>query len=144
MNDLYQKIEQLCQLKNINITAMCREAGVSRGNITDLKKGRSKTLSAMSLSKIANYFGVSIDYLLGCEPAPSILEFAAEGTGLHAAAGLLLRERERRAGIVRKKPAPEKKGGLEEFEAIFTALTPENQAKLLELARLFLTAQKSK
>ena len=38
-----------------------------------------------TLRRIADYFGVSIDYLLGHEQAPSILEFVSEGNGLHAA-----------------------------------------------------------
>ena len=44
---------------------MCRESGVPRSALSDYKAGRIKSLSADKLSKIANYFGVSIDYLLG-------------------------------------------------------------------------------
>lgn len=36
-----------------------------RSDLSDYKAGRIKSLSADKLSKIANYFGVSIDYLLG-------------------------------------------------------------------------------
>ncbi len=64
MAKLYETILELCQINEINITAMCRETGVSRASITDLKKGRSQTLSAESLSKIAKYFHVSIEFLL--------------------------------------------------------------------------------
>ena len=45
LSDLYQKIEKLCKQKNINVTTLCRESGVSRGNITDLKKGRHRFYS---------------------------------------------------------------------------------------------------
>lgn len=148
MSDLYQKIEKLCKQKNVNVTEMCRESGVSRGNMTDLKKGRSKTLSSMSLSKIANYFGISIDYLLGYETPPSILEFVAEGNGLHSATQLLMKQREPHlafgSGGAEKKPAPKKGSGLAECQLIYDSLSPENQAKLLELARLFLDAQRNK
>ena len=144
MDNLYEKIEQLCRRKNVNITTMCKEAGVSRGNLTDLKKGRSKTLSAMTLSKLANYFGVTIDYLMGYEATPSILVFAAEGNRLHAASQLLVHQREQQAGADKKKPAPKSGGGLAECELIYNSLSPDNQAKLLELARLFLDAQRNK
>lgn len=39
---------------------MCRESGVPRGNLTDLKKGRQGGLSYNNLEKIANYFDVPI------------------------------------------------------------------------------------
>lgn len=67
MSDLYSKIESLCHEKGITITTMCRECGASRGSLTDLKQGRKKRLNADTLSKIAAYFGVSVDYLLGNE-----------------------------------------------------------------------------
>jgi hypothetical protein len=65
MAELYQTIAQLCADKGINITELCRQSGASRGSLSDLKKGRKQSLSADTLSKIAAYFGVSVDYLLG-------------------------------------------------------------------------------
>ena len=67
MSDLYKRIEELCKQNNTNITAMCKESGASRASLTDLKVGRNKRLSSDTLSKIANYFGVSVDYLIGNE-----------------------------------------------------------------------------
>lgn len=64
MGSLYERIEQLCARNGINVTTMCREAGVSRGNLTDLKMGRQTGLSAKNTAKIASYFNVSVDYLL--------------------------------------------------------------------------------
>lgn len=65
MSELYKRIENLCAQKNITVTAMCRESGASRASLSDLKVGRKQSLSADTLSKIASFFGVSIDYLLG-------------------------------------------------------------------------------
>lgn len=67
MSDLYERIESLCKELNTNITQMCRESGASRASLTDLKMGRKQTLSTSTLYKIAEYFGVSIDFLLGTE-----------------------------------------------------------------------------
>ena len=64
LNDLYIRIEALCQACQMNITAMCRETGVSRASLTDLKMGRTQNLSADTLRKIAAFFGVSVDYFL--------------------------------------------------------------------------------
>ena len=67
MSELYNRIESLCKKRNINVTVMCKETGASRGSLTDLKAGRKKKLSTDTLSKIAEYFGVSVDYLLNGE-----------------------------------------------------------------------------
>ena len=65
MTEIYGRIERLAKEKGVNITAMCRECGIARASLTDYKKGRKKTLSAGTLSKIAAYFGVTVDYLYG-------------------------------------------------------------------------------
>ena len=59
--------EALCNARGITITDLCRESGVSRSSLSDLKTGRKQSLAAQSLAKIAGYFGVSVDSLLGCE-----------------------------------------------------------------------------
>ncbi len=64
MSELYNRIEHLCKKKGVNITTMCKETGASRGSLTDLKSGRKKSLSTYTISKIANYFNVSMDYIL--------------------------------------------------------------------------------
>lgn len=67
MSDLYNRIEALCNGNNVSITKMCRESGVSRASLSDLKMGRHCTLSADALSAISRYFGVAVDFLLGEE-----------------------------------------------------------------------------
>ena len=70
MNEMYKRIEALCKQRNINITKLCKDAGIPRGNLTDLKMGRTVALSTKSLQKISTYFGIRMDYLLGTEPEP--------------------------------------------------------------------------
>lgn len=65
MTPIYQRIEDLCRDKGINITFLCAECGIPRASLSDYKTGRKKTLSAETLSKIADYFDVSVDYLYG-------------------------------------------------------------------------------
>ena len=65
LNEMYKRIEALCKDKGINMTAMCRAAGVPRSNLSDLKFGRTASLATVNLSRIATYFDVPLDYLLG-------------------------------------------------------------------------------
>ena len=73
MSDLYERIDRLCKDRNINITVMCKESGASRGSLSDLKFGRKQNLSVETLSKIASYFDVTVDYLTGKENSPDEL-----------------------------------------------------------------------
>lgn len=73
MSELFNRISMLCDEKNVSITKMCAESGASRASLTDLKKGRKQSLSAETLSKIASYFDISIDFLLGYTPESYLL-----------------------------------------------------------------------
>ena len=65
MSKMYQIIEALCRAHHTNVTAMCRELDIGISTLTELKQGRTQTLSAATTSKIAGYFNVSVAYLLG-------------------------------------------------------------------------------
>lgn len=65
MSIMYERILSLCQERDIKPGRICTDTGLSRGMITDLKMGRTKALSAQSTKIIADYFGVSVDYLIG-------------------------------------------------------------------------------
>lgn len=71
MNEMYKIIESLCNKRGISITKMCKEAGISRAPLTELKKGRTQKLSVENSEKIASYFGVTVSYLLGTEKTAS-------------------------------------------------------------------------
>lgn len=64
MNEIFDRIEKLCKSRNMNVTEMCKICSISRASLTDFKMGRIKTLSASTLRKIAEYFSVSVEYLL--------------------------------------------------------------------------------
>ena len=50
---------------------MCKDNGIQPSIMTDLKMGRRNTVKAETAAKLANYFGVSVDYLLGKEEKPA-------------------------------------------------------------------------
>lgn len=83
--------------------------GITRAAYTNIENGRRK-LDHDSLIKLADYYGVTIDYLLG-------------------------RDSE-------QKNNPDAAGtGDDEIYSILSELTPENQEKLLELARMYRASQ---
>jgi len=57
----YEIIIDLCKKNNLAVTALEKELGFGRGSIGKLKSGKT---SADRLQKIANYFNVSVNYLL--------------------------------------------------------------------------------
>lgn len=65
MGGLYENIAGLCAERQISAYKLCTDLGMRNSVLSDLKAGRKKGLNAETLSKIADYFGVSIDYLLG-------------------------------------------------------------------------------
>ncbi len=60
------KLFELMKERNVTAKKLSDDTGISSGNISDWKSGRSKP-STEKLSKIAEYFGVTTDYLLGKE-----------------------------------------------------------------------------
>lgn len=67
MSELYNIIESLCKNNDIDVTALCGNAGIPIAALSELKAGRTRRLSTPTLTKIAEYFDVSVDYLLGKE-----------------------------------------------------------------------------
>ena len=59
---MYEKIQYLCDESNIKLAHLCKEANIPKSTLSELKQGRTKTLSTQTLSKIANYFNVSLDF----------------------------------------------------------------------------------
>ena len=77
MYNLYENIYALCNEQKITPGALCGELGFRRSVLSDLKNGRKKSLDTTTLMKIAEYFNVSVDYLLTGEEtkkAPDLTE----------------------------------------------------------------------
>lgn len=63
----YDLFKSLCVKKGVSVSKACIEMGLSRSIAAKWKNTRSNP-SAEVLPKIAQYFNVSTDYLLGNEP----------------------------------------------------------------------------
>ena len=74
MENLFARIETLCEKKGIRPGRLCDEVGISRGLMTDLKMGRKKSVTAETARKIAGYLEVSVETLLGGGQSRDMLE----------------------------------------------------------------------
>lgn len=59
---MYEKIQELCNEKGIKVAQLCRETGIPKSTISELKQGRTKKLSTQNLIKVAQYFEISLDF----------------------------------------------------------------------------------
>ena len=78
MGTLYESIISLCNDKGIKGGKMCVDLGISKSTMTDLKSGRRTGISMDTAQKIADYFGVSVDRVLGAEQKEKPLTVAGE------------------------------------------------------------------
>lgn len=65
MATIYERIVELCRQKGITPGRMCNDLGYSRNTITALKTGRSTTFKLEKAQRVAAYFGITVDELLG-------------------------------------------------------------------------------
>lgn len=61
-----ERINSLIKEKGITTNKLLTSCGLSPGTINNWKTGKSTPTSAV-LAKIADYFGVSVDYIMGRE-----------------------------------------------------------------------------
>ena len=80
-NAFFPRFYDLCRRHGTSPNAVAKELGIPSGSVTAWKQGTSPR--ANSLNKLASYFGVSVDYLLGNAPAVPLsdeeLKFALFG-----------------------------------------------------------------
>ncbi|MDR3237767.1 MAG: helix-turn-helix domain-containing protein [Spirochaetia bacterium] len=66
----YSIIQNLLKERNLEAKDLAENIGVYPPRLSDWKSGRLKFPSIDNLEKIADYFNVSVDYLLGKPDAP--------------------------------------------------------------------------
>ncbi len=64
-NIFFARFQSLCKQHKTSVNAVAREIGASSGSVTAWKHGTEPR--AGTVIKIAEYFGVTSDYLLGME-----------------------------------------------------------------------------
>mgnify|MGYP000038467994 CR=1 FL=1 len=64
MDNLYNKIQELCLQYEITIAKMCRDLNIPKTTFSDLKYGRRKSISIKYCAKIAAYFHIPIESLI--------------------------------------------------------------------------------
>ncbi len=60
-----ERIDGLLRERGITGSRLASDLGMSRSFMTELRKGRAKGINADTASRIADYLGVTTDYLLG-------------------------------------------------------------------------------
>lgn len=69
-----ERIDGLLRERGISGSRMSADLGMSRSFMTELRKGRAKGVNAETAARIADYLGVSTDYLLGKSPTPQLTD----------------------------------------------------------------------
>lgn len=103
----YSIFQSLCFSKGVKPGRVADEIGINRGTVTSWKK-RGYTPRAEVLQRIADYFGVSIDYLLGKASEPFLAESDCKTIGdrittIRLSKGLTLHEVSSRCNIAEAK-----------------------------------------
>ena len=65
VQNLINRINTLCCEKNITVNKLATLSGLTQSTIDSILKGKSVNPRVETIDKIADVFGVSIDYLLG-------------------------------------------------------------------------------
>lgn len=136
MVDLYKLIEGKCKERGIKISKLCTDVGIRQSILSDLKHGRTKTLSVPTASKLAEYFDVDII---------EFLQYASEDSmdsyyeGWKDACESSWVPPEFRDGPQKKQPAPTNGDGLSEDDKriieLLHQLTPENRERIAEIIK---------
>jgi len=58
----YERLKRICKAKGTNITKVCTELGLSTSSTSNWKSGKMPNYN--SLKKLADYLGVSVDFLI--------------------------------------------------------------------------------
>lgn len=62
-DNMYDIYEKLLALRNVTTADVCKATGISQSTMSNWKKRRND-LSVKNAQKVADYFGVTVDYLM--------------------------------------------------------------------------------
>lgn len=61
MVNMYEIVATLCKREGISVSRMCADLQIRPSVISELKHGRTKSLSSANIARISEYFSVSSD-----------------------------------------------------------------------------------
>lgn len=88
---LYTRLLELCNAKGVTPSRMATDCGMSRSTMGRLKTGERKSITISSAKNLADYFGVSVDYILGNTDTPNP---ASNSTAYQASTKVILLDTE--------------------------------------------------
>lgn len=124
----YDRYIELCVTSGEKPYSVAKKLGLSNSNVAQWKKGSTPRKEV--LQRIAEYFNVSVAYLMGLEELPSTLELIAEDNGFESAAKMLREFRQ-------KEKPPAQSGEPPKYDQ----LTSENRAIIDDLIEKLLKSQ---
>ena len=80
--DTTQRIFAIMDERGLSAYKVAKDTGISQGNFGDWKNGRAKP-GLKALNKLAAYFDVPVDYLLGKIDNPHGIVYIADESGEH-------------------------------------------------------------
>ncbi len=117
MDNMYEHISALCKSKGVSVTQMCRDLGITRSALTELKSGRTQRLSIKYTKMILEYFDIDM----------TVFERPVEEIGL-----LNENNNEKSPSEVDELLS---KPDITELLALYRALTPGEQRKALSVLK---------
>ena len=105
MKTFFERFESLCREKGEKTTALGTQLGFSKSTISQWRNGKTAP-NQKSLERLADYFGVSVDYLLGYYPSPALTDNKALREAVFGTANVpenALRDFEKVVGRLKEK-----------------------------------------
>lgn len=119
MSKMYETIRTLA--RDMTDTELCKQCGLSRSTLSELKKGRTEELSVKTLNKLAGFFNVPISVFSG-DPNIALKEFQQEEKATSISVSDSVEELRERLLAIQKvletKPENEWRNCLDAFEKL--------------------------
>ena len=82
--DIGQRIRELREQRDIKQEQLAEILNINKTTLSRIERGETKTVGSDILMKLAEYFGVSIDFLVGYTCMPDPKNYSVEALGLSA------------------------------------------------------------
>ena len=82
--DIGQRIRELRDQRDIKQEKLAEILNINKATLSRIERGETKTVGSDILMKLAEYFGVSIDFLVGYTCVPDPKNYSVEALGLSA------------------------------------------------------------